>query len=345
MARPTKEGLDYFPHDTDAVNDEKLEALRALHGNDGYAFFFILLERIYRSPKCELIVSDAETIQILARKVAVTEQKFNEMLTTALKWGCFNKQIYEKYGILTSNGVKKRSSMVLEKRDLMKELYQKTKLKSSFLPVSDAETPPETPPETPQSKVKKSKVKEKKSKVKKKKTPSPSFEEYQQELKERFKELDIDVELEKFNLYWSEGKRKLKNPKLALLNWLTKAREYKTKDTVSPKEGTVCDCEDNKPILYIPLHNNMTELAEEVWNHTLLELKDKTAKANYVTWLKDTKGVSYKEPEFVVEVPTIFVADWLRNRLGSLITKTLLSVTTWTTVKVYFRVKEYLDDS
>jgi len=156
MARPAKEGLDYFPHDTDAVNDEKIEALRALHGNDGYAFFFILLERIYRSPNCELIVSDAETIQILARKVAVTEQKFNEMLTTALKWGCFNKQSYEKYSILTSNGVKKRASIVLEKRETMREYYQKTKLKSGFLPVSDAETPPEMPPETPQSKEKKS---------------------------------------------------------------------------------------------------------------------------------------------------------------------------------------------
>ena len=225
MARPTKEGLDYFPHDTDAVNDEKLEALRALHGNDGYAFFFILLERIYRSPKCELIVSDAETIQILARKVAVTEQKFNEMLTTALKWGCFDKQVYEKYGILTSNGVKKRSSMVLEKRDLMKELYQKTKLKSSSLPVSDAETLPETP----QSKVKKSKGKEKKSKVKEKKQPQQSFEEYKDVLKSRFTDLDVDVELEGFGLYWDSHDKKHtpSNPKLCLLNWLKKAREYK----------------------------------------------------------------------------------------------------------------------
>jgi hypothetical protein len=47
MARPKKEGMDYFPHDTDAVNDEKIEALRLLYGNDGYAFYFILLERIY----------------------------------------------------------------------------------------------------------------------------------------------------------------------------------------------------------------------------------------------------------------------------------------------------------
>ena len=47
MARPQKEGMDYYPHDIDAANDEKIEALRAIYGNNGYAFYFILLERIY----------------------------------------------------------------------------------------------------------------------------------------------------------------------------------------------------------------------------------------------------------------------------------------------------------
>lgn len=46
MARPLKEGMDYFPHDTDASDDEKIEALRAIYGNDGYAFYFILLDLI-----------------------------------------------------------------------------------------------------------------------------------------------------------------------------------------------------------------------------------------------------------------------------------------------------------
>ena len=49
MARPLKAGLNYFPHDTDAVNDDKLQSLMALHGAEGYAFYFILLERIFRT--------------------------------------------------------------------------------------------------------------------------------------------------------------------------------------------------------------------------------------------------------------------------------------------------------
>jgi hypothetical protein len=137
--------MDYFPHDNDAANDEKIEALRALYGNDGYAFYFILLERIYRTAEYELDISDAETIQILSRKVGVTGELFNKMLYTALKHKCFDQEAYEQRGVLTSTGIKKRASVVLEKRENMRAKYKK---------VSVAETTQGTKAETPQSKSK-----------------------------------------------------------------------------------------------------------------------------------------------------------------------------------------------
>lgn len=154
MARPIKEGMDYFPHDTDAVNDEKIEVLRTLYGNDGYAFYFILLERIYRTPDFELDISDTETMQILSRKISVTMEKFEQMLQTALKWSCFDKELYQKKKVLTSKGIKKRASVVVEKRVRTREKYQHEKQE-----ISDAETTQETTAESTQSKVKKSKVK------------------------------------------------------------------------------------------------------------------------------------------------------------------------------------------
>ncbi|RJX27167.1 MAG: DUF4373 domain-containing protein [Dethiobacter sp.] len=157
MARPIKEGMDYFPHDTDAANDEKIEALRALYGNDGYAFYFILLERIYRTSSFELDICDAETMQILANKVAVTPELFDKMLQTALKVGCFDRQAYGKKNVLTSNGIKKRAEYVKAKRKKMRDKYHTDKTG-----VSGAETGEETGAETPQSKVKESKEKESK---------------------------------------------------------------------------------------------------------------------------------------------------------------------------------------
>ncbi|NLU51576.1 MAG: DUF4373 domain-containing protein [Clostridiaceae bacterium] len=163
MARPRKEGLDYFPHDTDAVNDEKIEALRMLYGNDGYAFYFILLERIYRTNNAELNISDAETRQILSKKVAITEDKFNQILNSALKYELFDKEAYAQKGVLTSNGIKKRAGIVVEKRLKMRAKYTEKVDK-----ISDAETNQKNrinSEKTPESKEKKSKEKKSKNNI------------------------------------------------------------------------------------------------------------------------------------------------------------------------------------
>lgn len=123
--------MDYFSHDTNALGDKKIEALRMLYGNDGYAFYFILLEMIYQEPNFELDVSDAETIQILAKKVEVTIQKFESILETSIKRECFDPKSYKERKVLTSNGIKKRASVVVEKRVNMRKKYEQK--------VSDAE--------------------------------------------------------------------------------------------------------------------------------------------------------------------------------------------------------------
>ncbi len=153
MARPQKMGLDYFPHDTDSSSDEKIEALMMLYGTKGYTFYFVLLERIYRTSNFELDISDAETIQILSRKMAITTEEFEQILKSAIKHKCFDVEKYQNEHVLTSNGIKKRAGVVVEKREKMRVAYENRRKE-----VSDAETGEETAPETPQRKEKKSKV-------------------------------------------------------------------------------------------------------------------------------------------------------------------------------------------
>jgi hypothetical protein len=157
MARPRKEGMDYFPHDVNLASDKKVEALRIIHGNDGYAFFCIMLELIYQENNFELNVSDAETIQILAKKTEVTPQKLQEMILTSIKHGCFDRERYENDRVLTSNGIKKRASMVVDKREKTRKTYV-----TSQAQVSDVVSAAEMGEESTQSKSKsKRKVKEK----------------------------------------------------------------------------------------------------------------------------------------------------------------------------------------
>jgi len=49
--------------------------------------------------------------------------------------------------------------------------------------------------------------------------------------------LDIDKELEKFKLWWGEGKKELKRPKSAFRNWLDKAREIQNSKPISSQKG------------------------------------------------------------------------------------------------------------
>ncbi len=131
MSRPRKAGLDYFPHDTDASNDEKVEALQSLYKNDGYAFYFKLLERIYRTTEGQLDVSDVEIKQVLCNKLLITIEQFDKMMNTAIKIGCFDKNLYEIKGIITSNGIQKRRKSVVDKRLKMREEYENKNIKDS----------------------------------------------------------------------------------------------------------------------------------------------------------------------------------------------------------------------
>ena len=59
-----------------------------------------------------------------------------------------------------------------------------------------------------------------------------SLEEYTDRvLKPRFPKLDFDVERQKFDLYWSEGNRKLQRPKTAFTNWCERAEQFRLRDS------------------------------------------------------------------------------------------------------------------
>ena len=127
MGRPIKQGLDYFPHDTDASSDEKLEALRALYRNDGYAFYFIILERIYRSNNGELNLSSNEEKKILAKKIGITLKKYDTILQSCFKINLFDEKNFGENGLLTSSGIKKRFLQIQAERQRKRQHYEKKK--------------------------------------------------------------------------------------------------------------------------------------------------------------------------------------------------------------------------
>lgn len=156
MARPKKQGLDYFPHDVDAANDEKIEAMRATFGNDGYAFYFILLERIYRTEDGGLDISSAMKMSAVSAKVGVTAERFGEMLNAAFDVGLFDTGTYESTGRLTSPGIQRRFGAVNKER----EKWRNKKVFQGENPgENEEENPGEKPPPPAPSKKKPDKPK------------------------------------------------------------------------------------------------------------------------------------------------------------------------------------------
>ena len=110
MARPRKTGMDYFPHDTTASGDDKLAALEAVFGNDGYAFYFKVLELVYRgglSPgKTGLSLKNKTMVAVVAKKINVETRQFFAMVEAAVDVGLFDKTAYNKSQVLTSKRIR-----------------------------------------------------------------------------------------------------------------------------------------------------------------------------------------------------------------------------------------------
>lgn len=150
MPRPLKQGLDYFSHDTDAAGDPKIQTLMAMHGTAGYSFYFIMLEKVFRTEKGQLTCGKPTEKAGLARLMCISLKQFDAILETALDIGCFDKETYNEHKAVTSNGIRKRIDTILTIRD--KERKRKENIKEEKETINrnrNRKLPPENLRKTP----------------------------------------------------------------------------------------------------------------------------------------------------------------------------------------------------
>lgn len=121
MARPLKQGLDYFPHDTDCRNDKKLRIIRALFGLEGYAVYMMLLEQIYQEDDLALDFSVPDNLNIACKDIGIRPAKLLKIIDKSAEIGLFSAQEWRGKTFLSSNGAKKRALPVLEFRQRIRE--------------------------------------------------------------------------------------------------------------------------------------------------------------------------------------------------------------------------------
>lgn len=106
MARPLKDGLDYFSLDTDIANDDKIKLIRAKHGIVGFAIVVLLLTKIYKNGYFYQWTEDEQ--YLFADEARVDINTVSTVVNDCINKGFFNQKLYEAYGILTSRGIQKR---------------------------------------------------------------------------------------------------------------------------------------------------------------------------------------------------------------------------------------------
>lgn len=117
MARPLKQGVDYFPLDCH-MNDE-MKLIQAEFGLVGYAVVIKLWQKIY-SGKGYYTEWGRDVALMFAQNNGVGGNVVQEVVRSCLNRGIFDQRMFDEYGILTSDGIQERFAEATERRTFVK---------------------------------------------------------------------------------------------------------------------------------------------------------------------------------------------------------------------------------
>lgn len=152
MARPTQNTIDYFSHDCN--HKQTMYILENKYKNDGYAFWFKLLESLGSAPNHFLDLNDEIACEFLAAKTNLDWSSCDEILTLLAKINAICPNLWAKKIVWCQKFVD-RMSLVYSKRK--RELPSKPSFCDGNVSIASVSVT-----ETPQSKVNESKVNESK---------------------------------------------------------------------------------------------------------------------------------------------------------------------------------------
>lgn len=162
MARPIKQGLDYYPLDVGFLQDVKIRRIMRACGIQSIPVLISLLANIYRNDGYFLRWSPDMSF-LIADELGVSEGAVTATVDKAVQVDFFNANMYECYGVLTSEGIQSRFFEAASRR-------REVRYDARFLLINvnvyknlvNVDNNPVNVDDNPQSEVKESKVKESK---------------------------------------------------------------------------------------------------------------------------------------------------------------------------------------
>ena len=114
--RPKKYTVDYFPHY--AETGKTIYILETRYGNDGYAFWFKLLQRLCKTPGHILDAGNSEEWEFLTAKALITGEKATEILDLLSRLDAIDKELWNKHKLIWSQNLVENLKDVYRKRSL-----------------------------------------------------------------------------------------------------------------------------------------------------------------------------------------------------------------------------------
>ena len=115
-----KSGLDFFP--LDVCLDKKFELIEAEYGLTGFGVIVHLLQEIY-GKEGYYIEWTEEVALLFARRCGLGGSVVSEIIEASIRRGMFDKEIYDKYHVLTSRGIQKRYFEAVSRRKSLEVDY------------------------------------------------------------------------------------------------------------------------------------------------------------------------------------------------------------------------------
>lgn len=138
MGRPRKQTVDYFPHFVSTDSKTKF-ILEESWGNNGYAFWFKLLELLGRSEGHYYDCSAISNKKYLVALMKIEQDTIDEILETLADLGNIDKELWEERKVIWCQ------SLV----DNLQDVYSKRTVSAPKRPFTEQSEPPEDekPPE------------------------------------------------------------------------------------------------------------------------------------------------------------------------------------------------------
>ena len=115
MARPRKDGLDYFPLDVNFLSDLKIKKIIRAYGAQAVAVVMSVLTTIYRD-NGYFATYDDDLIFIVADELKLEDSYVKNVIEKLIEVDFLNKEQKEKNNILTSIGIQERYLKACERR-------------------------------------------------------------------------------------------------------------------------------------------------------------------------------------------------------------------------------------